>query len=101
MRRFSITKGRRNCNPPSAFLPGLLLLSLLATIVTSSAAESTSGEEPIRWRHLSQSEMPEVPVPDREFRGIWVATVYNLDWPSKPGLPVGLRRRGGNYRQRL
>jgi uncharacterized lipoprotein YddW (UPF0748 family) len=25
------------------------------------------------------------PVP-REFRGIWVATVNNIDWPSKPGL---------------
>jgi uncharacterized lipoprotein YddW (UPF0748 family) len=27
------------------------------------------------------------PVP-REFRGVWVATVDNIDWPSKPGLPV-------------
>ena len=26
--------------------------------------------------------------PKREFRGIWIATVNNLDWPSKPGLPV-------------
>ncbi len=25
---------------------------------------------------------------DREFRGVWVATVDNIDWPSKPGLPV-------------
>jgi len=24
--------------------------------------------------------------PKREFRGIWVATVANIDWPSKPGL---------------
>ena len=24
----------------------------------------------------------------REFRGVWVATVANIDWPSKPGLPV-------------
>lgn len=24
----------------------------------------------------------------REFRGVWVATVGNIDWPSKPGLPV-------------
>ncbi|HPR33528.1 MAG TPA: family 10 glycosylhydrolase [Prolixibacteraceae bacterium] len=24
----------------------------------------------------------------REFRGIWVATVNNLDWPSKPGMNV-------------
>lgn len=28
-----------------------------------------------------------VPAPAREFRAAWVATVYNLDWPSKPGLP--------------
>lgn len=24
--------------------------------------------------------------PKREFRGVWVATVANIDWPSKPGL---------------
>ncbi len=24
----------------------------------------------------------------REFRGAWIATVSNIDWPSKPGLPV-------------
>lgn len=24
----------------------------------------------------------------REFRGVWIATVANIDWPSKPGLPV-------------
>jgi uncharacterized lipoprotein YddW (UPF0748 family) len=24
----------------------------------------------------------------REFRGVWVATVANIDWPSRPGLPV-------------
>lgn len=28
------------------------------------------------------------PLPEREFRGVWVATVGNIDWPSKPGLPV-------------
>src|SRR4051794_40147312 len=27
------------------------------------------------------------PVP-REFRGVWVATVSNVDWPSKKGLPA-------------
>ncbi len=26
--------------------------------------------------------------PKREFRGAWIATVTNLDWPSSPGLPV-------------
>jgi len=24
----------------------------------------------------------------REMRGVWVATVANIDWPSKPGLTV-------------
>jgi uncharacterized lipoprotein YddW (UPF0748 family) len=28
------------------------------------------------------------PQPPREFRGAWLATVANIDWPSKPGLPV-------------
>ncbi|MGH7468510.1 MAG: glycoside hydrolase family 10 protein [Longimicrobiales bacterium] len=34
---------------------------------------------------------PAVPHPPallREFRGVWVATVGNRDWPSRPGLPV-------------
>ena len=26
--------------------------------------------------------------PKREFRGVWIATVNNIDWPSRPGLPV-------------
>lgn len=28
------------------------------------------------------------PTVPREFRGAWIATVANLDWPSKPGLSV-------------
>lgn len=32
------------------------------------------------------------PVPQREFRGGWVATVANIDWPSKPGLPVAQQK---------
>jgi len=28
------------------------------------------------------------PAPIREFRAAWIATVANIDWPSKPGLPV-------------
>jgi uncharacterized lipoprotein YddW (UPF0748 family) len=28
------------------------------------------------------------PQPAREFRGAWLVTVANKDWPSKPGLPV-------------
>jgi uncharacterized lipoprotein YddW (UPF0748 family) len=35
--------------------------------------------------HSDTLRLPSVP---REFRGVWVATVGNIDWPSKPGLPV-------------
>ena len=30
---------------------------------------------------------PELPSPEREFRGAWVATVDSIDRPSEPGLP--------------
>ena len=33
------------------------------------------------------------PAAPREFRAAWVATVANIDWPSKPGLPVEQQRR--------
>ncbi len=32
------------------------------------------------------------PAPAVEFRGLWVATVANIDWPSRPGLPVSTLR---------
>src|SRR6185437_1497528 len=32
------------------------------------------------------------PSPAREFRGAWIATVANIDWPSKPGLPVAQQK---------
>jgi len=36
-----------------------------------------------------QAKDAEGPPPTpREFRAVWVATVANIDWPSKPGLPA-------------
>ena len=32
------------------------------------------------------------PLAPREFRGVWVATVANIDWPSQPGLPAEQQR---------
>jgi uncharacterized lipoprotein YddW (UPF0748 family) len=36
----------------------------------------------------AQDADPVLAEPPREFRAAWVATVANIDWPSKPGLPV-------------
>lgn len=33
------------------------------------------------------SAIAQGPSPKREFRAAWIATVSNIDWPSKPGLP--------------
>ncbi len=33
------------------------------------------------------------PAPAREFRAAWIATVANIDWPSRPGLPVATQKK--------
>jgi len=33
------------------------------------------------------------PAPAREFRGAWVATVANIDWPSRPGLSTEMQQQ--------
>lgn len=39
---------------------------------------------------LGKDKVAEIvpPAPAREFRGVWVATVDNIDWPSRPGIPT-------------
>jgi uncharacterized lipoprotein YddW (UPF0748 family) len=49
--------------------------SLVAPLVALSLAQAPAAAD-------------EPPSPPREFRGVWVATVANIDWPSKKGLPV-------------
>lgn len=54
----------------------LFILGLL--LWTNAWAQSRVA--PRRW--------PEPPPLNREMRAVWVASVGNIDWPSKPGLPV-------------
>ncbi len=56
--------------PMFLILLRLLVLASLATIALATPAQP-------------------VPSAPREFRGMWIATVWNVDWPSKKGLPVG------------
>ena len=46
----------------------------------SGKAESSANTD------LSAGAELAVTVQNREFRGVWVTTVLNLDFPSKPGL---------------
>src|SRR5882724_10629020 len=40
----------------------------------------------LAWIPLPTGDNP--PPLQREFRGVWVATVANIDWPSQKGLPT-------------
>lgn len=40
--------------------------------------------------YVPSAEIP--PAVPREFRAAWIASVYNLDWPSAPGLPPATQR---------
>lgn len=39
-----------------------------------------------------RAQLPAVPLPARELRGSWIATVHNINWPSEPGLPATRQR---------
>jgi uncharacterized lipoprotein YddW (UPF0748 family) len=60
----------------------ILLLGLAALVLPLGCANRLSpGAVPAR----SPSGPPPAP---REFRGVWVASVANIDWPSARGLPT-------------
>lgn len=64
-----------------AFLRRLLLLKPALGLLAIVAFTGPVGAGYVP----STVQPPRVP---REFRGAWVATVANIDWPSKPGLSV-------------
>lgn len=56
-----------------------------------SGAGDESADRLSGWREVppAQPGVPlDLPEPPREFRAAWVATVANIDWPSRPGLPM-------------
>lgn len=60
---------------------------LAAGVLASCASGGTVARRPVPTRPgLDALEPP------REFRGAWVASVDNIDWPSKPGLSAETQR---------
>jgi uncharacterized lipoprotein YddW (UPF0748 family) len=66
---------------PSAAIRATLALAALA--LAAACATLPAGPQPAA---------DAVPAPRRELRGVWVATVANIDWPSRPGLPTDSAR---------
>ena len=62
--------------------------TIAATLCCFAAASPhTAAAAPRAVARLQAPASPETPPPvAREFRAAWVATVGNIDWPSRPGL---------------
>lgn len=60
-----------------------LSLALLASLFVAPAV-ACGQVAPSATKAVAPDTAP--PAVPREFRGVWVATVGNMDWPSKPGL---------------
>ena len=59
-----------------------LLLSL-----SIAACASSGNQVPVQTNAMAAPPSGP-PAVEREFRGVWVAGVGNIDWPSQPGLPT-------------
>lgn len=69
----------------SAGLEGGITFSLTRLVAAAGVAALLGGCVS-RAQTASSASAVTAPPPAREFRGAWVATVKNIDWPSKPGL---------------
>jgi uncharacterized lipoprotein YddW (UPF0748 family) len=64
----------------------LLITKILLSILLFQSCSSP--------REIARTEVaPVVPKADQEFRAAWVATVANINWPSKPGLSTEDQKR--------
>jgi len=61
-------------------------------LVVLSAVSACSGESPTSAVPVTPPPPLTVPAINREFRGLWVATVGNIDWPSSSGLGVSAQQ---------
>jgi uncharacterized lipoprotein YddW (UPF0748 family) len=73
--------------PLSTQLRSVIAALTLAAACARTPTGSVTGPVPAPRRDPNV-----VPAIDREFRGLWVATVANIDWPSKPGLSPDQQR---------
>jgi uncharacterized lipoprotein YddW (UPF0748 family) len=68
----------RNRTSPRLIRRALPLVAAALAVAPAAAQPSPSADAP--------------PPVQREFRGVWVATVANIDWPSRTGLPADSQR---------
>jgi uncharacterized lipoprotein YddW (UPF0748 family) len=83
---------RRFARWRAPLLPAWLVASLFAAAAAS--AQSRPDSTPRAAVADSETNDPSAIAPpvQREFRGVWLVSVGNMDWPSRPGLPVAQQK---------
>ena len=77
---------------------GILLALYTLSIELGGCSSWMTSRAPSTNPEVSTSQLPpihDIPIPQlkREFRGVWVATVANIDWPSEQGLSVSEQKK--------
>lgn len=69
---------------------GMILTLLMAAGLLAPDTSAAQGADSPNLAGTSTQipSLPASPTPKYEFRAAWVASVENIDWPSKKGLPV-------------
>lgn len=71
---------------PRGFLPKALCVLAAAGLAGALLAAPAQA---VRTEQMTSScAAPDPDVPKEQFRAMWIATVVNIDWPSRQGLPV-------------
>lgn len=68
-------------------LPSFLMM-LPQLLCTIGAVVLLSAGQAFGWQVSREA----VPMPQQEFRAAWIASVHNLDWPSRAGLSAGAQQ---------
>src|SRR5579884_2089624 len=70
---------------------------MLAALVMQpgvASAHSATSAAPGPSLNAAPTNCPTFPgEPKRQLRGVWIATVANIDWPSQPGLPAATQQQ--------
>ena len=65
------------------------LMRLALILLALAGLDTACGQTPA----VSAGQIDAPPPARREFRGVWIASVDNIDWPSRPGLSTQEQQR--------
>lgn len=77
-------------NLPFPLKPRKITLSQKILTWSALLLLGLSGSQAMAWHASNEKVNPKLP--SREFRGAWVASIYNIDWPSRAGLSADAQK---------